>query len=117
MNYRPELYAGWTRWTDGYEGAIKDARLKNAIQWECGHRHHSAKIAKGCAQDEIDARGASKTLMNPGSYPDEIEIRYEDGKVVRLPSHGLPGLLHMAGDGTLDWMVEVFEPMRKDEDG
>jgi hypothetical protein len=38
-----------------------------------------------------------------------IQITYEDGTVVRLPDKGLPSLLHLAGNGVLDWMIDVFD--------
>lgn len=42
-----------------------------------------------------------------------ITIEYEDGRVVQLPDQGLPSLLHMAGNGTLDWMIDTFDPLRQ----
>jgi len=114
-DYGREPHPGFTRETSGYRGVIRDVGTKgNPAKWFCPHVHPSVGDAKGCVREEIER--SREELLNPGSYPDEIEIRYEDGKIVRLPSAGLPGLLKMAGDGTLDWMVSVFEPMRQEED-
>lgn len=45
------------------------------------------------------------------STPNEnyLEITYEDGTKVRVPHPGA-GLLHLAGDGVLDWIVDLLDP-------
>jgi hypothetical protein len=95
-----------------YNGVLRGNQ--RIVVWHCEHPHPQARFAIACAEREKWMREMEEDgFLDPASFPNEIIIRYEDGKEVRLPGKGLPGLLKMAGDGVLDWMVEVFEPSRQ----
>lgn len=47
---------------------------------------------------------------------DVIVITYEDGKTVTFANRG-SSLLHLAGSGALDMLIEAHEPHRTDGSG